>query len=91
MTTIHDKAIESMADEQDYQIVEPTVAFAAIMELFMGPIAECGQASSLRADRHGWVRVLETGHNSGFAGEGLWWANYSCGCQWVEEGRYYDA
>lgn len=82
MTTIH-PTDEYQPDERDYQTVDSTVAFAAIMELFMGSVTEC--------DRHGWVKVLDYGHNSGFAGEGLWWANYSCGCQWVEEGHYYDA
>lgn len=33
-------------------------------------------------------RVTESGSNAGFAGEGVWWANLSCGHSVMESGSY---
>lgn len=74
---------EDMAECEKGPGWDDETAFATLLELFMGPLAEC--------EKHGWVKVVEEGHNSGFAGEGFWWVNLSCGCQIVETGEYYDA
>lgn len=34
----------------------------------------------------GWQVVTESGSNSGFAGEGVWWATLACGHQLMESG-----
>jgi hypothetical protein len=52
------------------------------MAMEMPDVIRCGQ--------HGDQRVADSGHNSGFAGEGLWWVTLDCGCSQVEEGSYTD-
>lgn len=42
----------------------------------------------IRCGTHGDQRVTDSGHNSGFAGEGLCWLVLACGCPQMEEGIY---
>jgi hypothetical protein len=44
----------------------------------------------IRCGLHGDVTVTDSGSNSGFAGEGVWWWTLSCGCHHMEEGVYTD-
>jgi len=37
-------------------------------------------------DTHGETEVIESGGNSGFVGEGVWWARFACGCEEFDTG-----
>lgn len=39
---------------------------------------------------HGQQRIVDAGGNSGFVGEGVWWADLACGHQVVEMGEVQD-
>jgi|SRR5215469_998873 len=41
-------------------------------------------------EKHGPTRIVRSGYNSGFAGEGLSWAVLECGCNLAEHGEYWD-
>jgi len=73
-------------------------------DLVLGPMSMEGEQSCIncrkevdfylpcgchRCPRHGWTSILTAGHNSGFAGEGVWWVDYKCGCGDIEEGEYF--
>lgn len=47
------------------------------------PVDECPQG-------HGQQRIVDAGGNSGFAGEGVWWANLACGHQVFASGTVED-
>jgi hypothetical protein len=55
----------------------------AVGESVLGlpPGMACKDCNRMRA-------VTDSGHNSGFAGEGLWWDNLSCGHSVVTSGDY---
>lgn len=46
-----------------------------------------GQFDPVMCTTHGWTWITDAGSNSGFAGEGVWWANYACGCGEMESGE----
>jgi hypothetical protein len=51
-------------------------------------IAYTSQDDSATCPEHGETFVAETGYNSGFAGEGVWWMRLACGCSEMEAGAY---
>jgi hypothetical protein len=57
-------------------------------ECFTDAMSETGQFDPILCDEHGWTWVTDAGSNSGFAGEGVWWANWACGHGFTETGTY---
>jgi len=51
---------------------------------------ECVACLAFLCPTHGWTHIVNSGYNSGFAGEGVWWTQFDCGCETMETGEVED-